>query len=135
MSRDYSYETRDPENPAEDVVTVVLPGQFTLKLYKHDPVGYENLRCAKFVLDNVERIFRGLRRYNRGGWCYTGRPIRWHIRQGITAPFPDDLVFAVYINPRYRIFEIRAEVVADNDPMSPYDWSGRYEALVWKRTS
>ncbi len=135
MAADYVCRTRDPENPAEGVVEVVFPARFTDGLYKHDPVGYENLRAAKYVLENVERIFRGLRRYDRRGWCYTGRPESWFIRPDVTVPFPETLVFAVYVNPRLRVFETRAEDVAADDPMSPQDWSGRYEALTWKRTS
>ena len=135
MAADYTCRTRDPENPVEGVIEAVFPGRFTLGLYKHDPVGYENLRAAKYVLENIERIFRGLRQYNRGGWCYTGRPQSWYIREDVTAPFPDSLVFAVYINPRLRVFEARAEVAEREDPMSPLNWSDRYEGLVWMRTS
>lgn len=135
MPADFCCLTRDPENPSEGKVEVVFPGDWTLKLYKDDPVGYQNLRAAKFVLENVHRVFRGLRVFNRGGWCYVGRPREWHIREQVVVPFPDTLVFAVYFNPRLRIFASRAEPGATDDPMSPRDWANRYEAMIWKRTS
>lgn len=134
MSADYVCPSLDPENPDEAQADIVLPGEWTSKLYKTDPVGYENLRAAKYVLEHVERIFRGLRRYNRGGWCYVARPESWYIREDVEAPFLPDHVFAVYMNPRLQVFEARAEPSAADDPMNPGDWKNRYEALIWKRT-
>lgn len=135
MAADYRLEIRDPENPDEGVVDAVFPGDWTSKLYKFDPVGYENLRAAKYVLENTRRIFRGLRVYNRGGWCYVGRPGKWCIREDVVVPFPEKFVFAVYMNPRLSVFEARAEYRCADDPMSPKDWPNRYEALVWTTTS
>jgi hypothetical protein len=86
-------------------------------------------------LDNTERIFYGVRVFNQGGWCYTGRPGEWYIKEGIVVPFPKDKIFAVYVNPRMRVYECRAERAADDDPLAPIDWLTRYGGLTWKRTS
>lgn len=135
MAADYACRTRDPQNPVDGFVDAIFPADLTLQWYKSSPVRYENLRAAKYVLEHVERIFRGIREFNRGGWCYTGRPTEWHLRKDVVAPFPSKLVFAVYLNPRLRVYEARAEVAAIDDPMSPKDWANRYEGLVWKHTS
>ena len=82
---------------------------------KHSRVDFENLRAAKHVLDNTERIFYGVRAFNQGGWCYTGRPTEWYIKEGIIIPFPNKLVFAVYMNPQMMVYECRAEQAAIDD--------------------
>jgi hypothetical protein len=134
MGQNYNLVIIDPENP-DQTTTAVIPHDVYLSAYKFTPVKYENLRAAKFVLENPERIFAGIRRFNDGGWCFTGRPVMWHIKEQLTAPFPNHLVFAVYLNPGLRVYEWRAELADQNDPASPDDWENRYNALIWKRTS
>jgi len=104
-------------------------------VHKFKPVKYENLRAAKAVLESPKRIFYGIRTYNEGGWCYTGRPTEWTVKERVTASFPDYLVFAVYVNPRLEVFEWRAEPVDDRDPYCPKGWEDRYRGLIWKSTS
>jgi hypothetical protein len=135
MAADYACRTRDPKDPGEGFADAISPADLTLRWYKYLPVRYENLRAAKYVLENVWRIFRGVRQFNRGGWCYTGRPKTWYIRPDSCVPFPEHLVYAVYLNPNLRVYEARAEDRAPDDPMCPVDWKNRYEALIWKRTS
>ncbi len=91
-------------------------------------------RAAEYVLENVTRIFRGIRKLNEGFWCFTGRPVEWYIRRDVIVPFPDTLIFAVCMDSRMRVYDCRAERAADDDPMCPVDWRGRYEGLVWKST-
>jgi hypothetical protein len=87
------------------------------------------------VLENTKRIFSGVRRFNDGGWCFTGRPEMWYIRENVRAPFQKEYVFAVYLNPALNVYEARAERVAKDDEYSPCDWQDRYFALIWKSIS
>ena len=136
MTADYRCRTRDPANPSEGSVDAIFLADWYLKLYKTDPVGYQNLRAAKYVLENVERVFRGLRWYDSsGGSCFVARPNSWHIREGVVVPFPEALVFAVYLNPRLQVFDVRAERCANDDPKSPVDWQNRYEVLASKKST
>lgn len=134
MSRDFEFEVRDPRAPTKDTVKVVIPGDLIEYCYRHAPTQYENFRAAKFVLENPQRIFAGVRMVNEGGWCYVGRPSEWYVRENVVAPFPDGHVFAAYINPRFCLYEFRAEKAAEDDFNSPMDWAERYGALVWKST-
>ncbi len=136
MAADYKWHGINPENPEGPQVEIVFPAGYTLALYKHAPVDYENLRAAKYVLDHTERIFYGVRTsFYPGGWCYTGRPMEWYIKERIEAPFPSNRIFAVYINPQMKVYECRAEFQADDDPLAPIDWQTRFGGLTWKRTS
>jgi len=132
---DFACETIDPRNPTGPKVDAIFPGDYTLRLYKYSPVDYENLRAAKHVLEHTERIFFGVREFNEGGWCYSGRPVEWCIKEAVVAPFPDNMVFAVYLNPNMRVYECRAEYVATDDPHCPKNWQTRYRGLTWKSTS
>ncbi len=135
MAADYLCKTRDPQNPDDGLVDAIFPADLTLRYYKFSPVRYLNLIAAKHVLENVERIFFGVREFNEGGWCYTARPAQWHVRENACVPFPKSLVFAVYLNPRLRVYECRAEQVAEDDSMCPVNWRERYRGLIWKSTS
>jgi|DewCreStandDraft_4_1066084.scaffolds.fasta_scaffold121423_2 hypothetical protein len=135
MSHDYFQPIINPTDPKGEKVKAVLPHRLILMYYKYYPVRYENLRAAKFVLENPERIFNGVRQFNEGGWCFTGRPRIWHVKEDVTVPFPDDLVFAVYLNSRFVVYECRAERAATDDPNCPEDWQNRYSGLVWKNIS
>lgn len=135
MASDFSIEIMDPAEPEGTRVDAIIPTRLYSMYYKHYPVRYENLCAAKFVLENPLRIFSGVRAFNEGGWCFTGRPASWYIKEAITAPFPDTLIFAVYMNPRYYVYECRAEKAAADDKNCPDNWQNRYKALVWKTTS
>ena len=135
MAADYACETIDPNNPTGPKTKAIFPGEYSLRLYKYSPVEYENLRAAKYVLEHPQRIFFGVREFNEGGWCYTGRPIEWCVKEGEVRPFPQNIVFAVYLNPNMRVYECRAEFVADDDQLSPANWRKRYRGVIWKNTS
>src|SRR5437899_7603970 len=122
----YLIEILDPANPTGSKTNAILPEYLYQKYYTHYPTQYENLRAAKYVLRNPKRIFSGVREYTQGGWCFTGKPISWFIRETVTAPFPDNMVFAVYLNSRLYIYETRAEYCASDDTLYPVDWQNRY---------
>jgi hypothetical protein len=134
MGMVYKINIINPENTAQ-TTCAVIPYDVYLNAYKFMPVVYENLRAAKYVLENPYRIFAGIRRFNDGGWCFTGRPDRWHIKESTMANFPDHLIFAVYLNPSLCVYEWRAEKADPDDPSSPEGWKDRYKALIWKHTS
>lgn len=135
MAADFACKTIDPENSGGPKIDAIFPGDLTLRYFKYSPVRYMNLIAAKYVLEHVQRIFFGVREYNEGGWCYTARPAHWYIREKVMAPFPEDMVFAVYLNPHMRVYECRAEHAAHDDPLCPVDWQNRYRGLTWKSTS
>jgi hypothetical protein len=135
VARDFKIQTVNPECPTGPPVDVTLPGDLIERYYKWMPVRYENLRAAKEVLDRPARIFYGVREYNEGGWCYTGRPQTWFVRERVQAPFLPKHVFAVYVNPMMKVYECRAEPADKGDPESPVNWRERYRGLVWKSTS
>jgi hypothetical protein len=131
---DYHVDILDPQNTKGPKIQAIIPQRLIERYYKYYPVRFENLKAAKYVLDNPRRIFSGVRAFNEGGWCFTGKPVYWNIRETTTAPFPDELVFAVYMNSRLYIYEARAEYAAKDDKLCPVDWQNRYEGLVWKAT-
>jgi hypothetical protein len=136
LADDFTCKTVDPDNPTGPRVDAVFPGGYTSRLYKCSPVDFENLRAAKYVLENPERIFFGVRDFNDGDWwCYTGRPPEWYVKENVTAPFPKNKVFAVYLNPRMQVYGCTAEHAADDDPLCPVNWQTRYRGLRWKSTS
>jgi len=135
LADDFSVKTVNPFDPEGDRVEVVIPGDLITRQYKYSSVDWHNLRAVKFVLENPLRIFKGVRDYETGGYCYVGRPPEWHIREKVVVPFPKRLVYAVYVNPNMRLYEHRAEKAAADDPLCPVDWADRYGALLWKSTS
>ena len=135
LAKEYACKVIDPQNPKGPKIDAVFPLDLARRYYKSSPVRYENLRAAKYVLEQTQRIFSGVREFNEGGWCYTGRPTEWCVKNGVTAPFPHDKVFAVYLNPNMRVYEWRTEYCAEDDPLCPVNWQERYRGLVWRSTS
>lgn len=135
MSKDYFTEIINPLDPKGPKIQATIPARLILNYYKFYPVRYENFRSAKHVLECPKRIFAGIRQFNEGGWCFTGRPMKWYIREHVEVPFPENLVFSVYLNPRFIVYECRAEPIDNNDANCPNDWENRYKGLVWKHTS
>ncbi len=121
--------------PLRPKVLATIPRRLIECYFKFWPVRYENFRAAKHVLTNPIRIFAGVREFNPGGWCFRGRPTIWHIRETVTAPFPADRVFSVYLNPRLMVYECRAEYSSREDADLPIDWGNRYSGIVWQTTS
>jgi hypothetical protein len=132
---DFFVNVIDPNDPAGQKVQAIIPHRLILRYYRFSPVRYENFRAAKDVLENPQRIFSGVRQFNEGGWCFTGRPKSWYIKEQVQAPFPEKLIFAVYLNSRLYVYEARAEPSATDDGLCPQDWKSRYGALIWKSIS
>lgn len=132
---DFACLTVNPVDPKGARIEVLFPGDLTLRYFKYAPTRYMNLIAAKFVLEHPQRIFFGVREYNEGGWCYTGTPADWYVTADRREPFSKDLVFAVYLNPNFRVYECRAEYAAPDDPKCPVDWKDRYRGISWKNTS
>jgi hypothetical protein len=135
MPNNFLIDIINPDNPSGAKETAIIPHWLILNYFKYAPVRYENLRAAKHVLENTKRIFAGVRRFNDGGWCFTGRPDMWYVKENVRVTFPKELVFAVYLNPRLYVYEARAEQVATDDEFSPCEWRDRYSALIWKSIS
>jgi hypothetical protein len=131
----YDIETVNPDKPDGPPVKVTIPAEVSTWAFKHNPVRYQNLMAARDVLVDPKRIFWGIRQFSDGGWCYCGRPEQWTIKEGVVATFPDNLVYTVYVDPRWNLFEWRAAEAADDDPMCPVGWRERYRGLRWKSTS
>jgi len=105
-------------------------------LYKNIRTSYENLRAAKYVLENPKRIFSGiLRSVTSDGQCFVGKPERWYINPTDTAPFPKNKVFLVFLTTRMQLYNFRAELSDLEDPLSPIDWKNRFGGVLWKSTS
>jgi len=128
-------EVINPDDPSGPKRQAIIPYQLVIHYYKYHPVRYENFRAVQYVLQNPDRIFAGIRQFNEGGWCFTGRPGTWYVKADVVLPFPDNLVFAVYLNSRMFVYEARAEYCATDDSLCPIDWQDRYGALIWKSTS
>ena len=97
MANDFYIETINPEDAKGAKIQAIIPYRLILNYYKFHPVRYENFRAAKYVLEHPERIFSGTRQFNEDGWCFTGRPKVWYVKEQVEAPFPETLVFAVYL--------------------------------------
>lgn len=135
MPKNFSIKIINPNEPNGQKIEAVIPHGLILNCYKFYPVKHENFRATQHVLDNPKRIFTGIREFNEGGWCFTGRPATWYIKENVQVPFPDKFVFAVYLNPRFIVYEFRAEYAASDDALCPLNWQNRYGALIWKNTS
>lgn len=133
-SRGIPIKTVDPDNPTGPKIDVFLSPAICLRAYKYDSVKYENLRAAKEVLDNPQRIFWGIREHSEGGWCYTGKPTNLYTRENEVINFPNNLVFAVYVNDRYEIFDWIPEYIDEEDCLSPKNYKERYRGLKWPST-
>ena len=135
MPTNFSIQIVNPANISGPKIEAIIPHNLILHCYKYNPVKHENFRAARFVLENPKRIFSGIREFNDGGWCFTGRPQKWHVKENVEVPFPDKYVFAVFLNSRFVIYEFRAERVAGDDEYCPVDWQNRFGALIWTSTS
>ena len=133
----YECETIDPRRRDGSRTTVRLSIQLARKYLKLISVDYMNLGlCAKEVLDDPQRIFEGVRGYEEGGWCYTGRPSEIYVTEGVTAPFQERFVYAVYVSPSLEIYWWCPEKCDPQDPLCPLDWQNRYDGgLIWTNTS
>jgi hypothetical protein len=135
LAQGYEILTINPRDPTGPKIPALFPIGLIERYHKYRFVDFQNLQVAKHVLENPKRIYSVLREFDKEErWCYTGRPGHWWVVENVTAPFPDHLVFAVYLNSRMIVYQSRAERAAQDDPMSPVDWKNRYGELAWKST-
>lgn len=125
----------DPREPLGPGVEATIPGDLIARFYKHYSVRYNNFIAAKYVLENPTRVFYGVRDLNEGFWCYVGRPDTWCVTERVEATFPQDRVFAVYLNAGFIVYDFRAEKADARDPLCPINWEQRYRGLVWQNIS
>ena len=135
MPNNYFIEVLDPENPSGPKKKATIPYDLILHYYKRLETRYDQFIEAKYVLENTSRLFGRCRLLSDGMWCYSGRPETWHVKPGVIAPFPKELVFAVYLNDRLIVYEFGAEPADPGDPYSPKDYKTRFGELKWKSTS
>ena len=129
-ARDLHYRTIDPLCTGE-TTTLIFPGWYISLLIEKRPVDFKNLVVVKQVLDSPTRIYHNTRRLHDNGYCYVGKPQEWHVINDVTAPFPNNFVYAVYCNNKLEVYTFRAEL-ADEDGVSPKGWEVRYGRCVWK---
>lgn len=135
MANDYQLQVVDPNRPPTSMVMAIIPADVCLRAYKANEVKYQNLRAAKFVLQNPLLIFEGVREHQEGGWCYIARPAEFFIRPTIVVPLPAELVFAAYLNPARRLYEWRLEPAESPGSAYPSGHKSRYKRESWKNTS
>ena len=101
-----------------DTKTVRLPADVALKIVKYGPESkfyelrgdssplMEGSSVAEVLLDPVA-IFGGIREHQGGGFCYAGKASQRWTNGGARCPPPPAMVFAVYLNARYEVYEWR----------------------------
>lgn len=108
MTRSFYVEIIDPLNPGGPPVEATIPDFLIAREYKRSDARYANFEVVHLVLREPSRIYRGLREWNHNHWCFVGRPEFWHLEDKATGtvrrlPFPQDLIYAVYLNDRYFV--------------------------------
>ena len=98
-------------------------------LKAHPPyVVHELLHCARRVVLAPTRVYRGLKRSDRGmpkinqGWAFCGRPRQGFDNAGNSIPEPDDKVFVVYADADGYVFDwdwIQQNPDEDGCPFGP----------------
>jgi hypothetical protein len=128
----YLVQTINPENPTGDKIDVIITEKNLDYWFAHKPVKFQNLiTCGKQVLANPKRIYRGLRELSEGGWCYVGKPDTWFLTVDQEVPFPNNKVFALFVNDRMYLYDFVAELCDPEDPISIINWRTRFGGRVW----
>ncbi|MFN2507197.1 MAG: hypothetical protein ABR589_00295 [Chthoniobacterales bacterium] len=87
-----------------------------------------------YVLQNPSVIFSGLERENfQNGLCYAGLPPVQYLDADVTAPPPRGMIFAVFANADFHIFEWRWEKADSNNYGYPMDAQTRFTQIQWSR--
>lgn len=84
------------------------------------------------VLKAPSVIFKGLKREEQeGGMCYTGIPSYRYLDHKVTVPPHPEMVYAVFMNSGFVIFEWRWEKSDPEKIAYPIDWINRFEEILW----
>ncbi len=127
--------------PVDDSeIEIRIEPAYYKRLQIYMPNDYLNLFTVFEVLQNPNRIFSGLcRRHSDSSkkLCVVGKPQHWYIgtKSSSNVPFPQELVYLVFLSERNSIFEFRAERSDTEDPLSPIGWEERFVELIWKKNS
>lgn len=86
------------------------------------------------LLQDPLTIFQGLEREQQEtGYCYAGVPEFQFKEHNITVPPPPGMIFTVYANAEFCVFEWRWEVVDPLDGSCPIDSENRFRQKLWHR--
>ena len=130
----FQVKAMNPLDPGGEPASVTIPCDLVKQWYKQNYVDWQNLVAAVKVLQDPLAIFGGVRAYREGGYCYVGRPDEWCIKRDCLAPFPEHLVFAVYVNLNLWLFDIQAERLERDSAFLPRGWQERYRGgLLWQK--
>lgn len=129
-----SVDAADPHNP-DKIIEALIPIETLQYYYRMRHPRWKNVERAKQVLESPSRIYHHVREISEGGWCYTGRPHSYWLKWDVEVPLPRHLLFAVYMNPGYHVYEWRLEKVDPDDPQAPLGWRERYGEESWRRDS
>lgn len=138
MTNAYTFEIKWTLDNKEIEIRIEPRYYHYLKIYR--PNDFLNLATAHEVLNYPNRVFTGLNRLHSDSskrLCVVGKPKYWNVGKkiGDTAPFPQNLVYLVFLNERKSIFEFRAEEADTEDTLSPVGWKDRFGELIWKMHS
>lgn len=83
------------------------------------------------TLKKPSAIFRGLEREElENGYCYAGVP-QFRRVEDKSIPPPDGMVFAVYVNSLFQVFEWRWEKMEPTEWGHPKDFLTRFAEKLW----
>ena len=121
-------------------VNIRIEEKYYRRLLIHQPNDFLNLATVHEVLHNPNRIFAGLNRpvIDSSKWmCVVGKPKNWFIGTDgkITAPFPRNLVYLIFLSERYSLIGFYADRADKEDPLSPEGWRDRFAERLWKTPS
>lgn len=121
-------------------LNIRIEEKYYRRIMLYQPNDYINLATVHEVLNNPNRIFAGLNRpvIDSSEWkCVVGKPKNWFMGTDgdITAPFPRNLVYLVFLNDRYSLIGFYAYRADSEDPLSPEGWRDRFVERIWKRPS
>jgi hypothetical protein len=128
----YDVEALNPHGQTAATWTVLVPVSLVRHWLKESEVDFQNLKhLVPAILRAPVAVFEGVRDYEEGGYCYLGKPTDWYVKPRCLVPFPKDRIFAVYVNPMRRLYDIQAEKTEPGSMYRPEGWKERYEALLW----
>jgi hypothetical protein len=84
------------------------------------------------VLKNPLAIFAGLEREEfEDGFCYCGIPAEKYVTENTTVPPPPGMVFLIFVNKEFAIFEFRWEKMYADNFGNPKNYKTRFKQKTW----
>jgi hypothetical protein len=84
------------------------------------------------VLQSPLAIFEGLEREEfEDGFCYCGIPDKKQVTENSTVPPPPGMVFLIFVNKEFAIFEFRWEKMCAEDFGNPENYKTRFKQKTW----